>query len=110
MDQKFYYLDLLTKWYRWYERISSIKGNRAFRKNGANVQVNDPYIPEFKHKGKLYKSPDLEKGLEEADIVIITTNHSCYDYEHIVEKAKILYDTRNATKDVKNNREKIHKL
>ncbi|APQ77314.1 UDP-N-acetyl-D-glucosamine dehydrogenase [Clostridium botulinum] len=88
----------------------ALKVIEHLEKNGANVQVNDPYIPEFKHKGKLYKSPDLEKGLEEADIVIITTNHSCYDYEHIVEKAKILYDTRNATKDVKNNREKIHKL
>lgn len=79
-------------------------------KNGANILVNDPYIPEFKHNEKTYKSVDLEKSLDEADIVIITTNHSCYDYEHIVEKAKILYDTRNATKDVKNNREKIHKL
>ncbi|GAA0747897.1 nucleotide sugar dehydrogenase [Clostridium oceanicum] len=79
-------------------------------KNGANILVNDPYIPEFKHNGKTYKSVDLEKSLDEADIVIITTNHSCYDYEHIVEKAKILYDTRNATKDVKNNKEKIHKL
>ena len=88
----------------------ALKVIEHLEKNGANVQVNDPYIPEFNHKGKLYKSVDLEKGLEEADIVIITTNHSCYDYEHIVEKAKILYDTRNATKDVKNNREKIHKL
>ena len=88
----------------------TLKVIEHLEKNGAYVLVNDPYIPEFKHKGKLYTSYDLDKGLEEADIVIITTNHSCYDYEKIVEKAKILYDTRNATKAVKNNREKIHKL
>ncbi|NEZ45592.1 nucleotide sugar dehydrogenase [Clostridium niameyense] len=88
----------------------TLKVIEHLEKNGADIIVNDPYISEFEHKGKLYKSIDLDKGLEEADIVIITTNHSCYDYEKIVEKAKILYDTRNATKDVKNNREKIHKL
>jgi UDP-N-acetyl-D-glucosamine dehydrogenase len=79
-------------------------------KNGADVIFNDPFIPEFKHKGKTYKSYDFEKGLSEADIVIITTDHSCYDYQHVVDKAKLLYDTRNATKNVVNNREKIHKL
>ncbi len=53
---------------------------------------------------------DWEKEIDNADIVIITTDHSCYDYELMVEKAKILYDTRNATKDVKKNRDKINKL
>lgn len=79
-------------------------------KNGALISYNDPYIPEFKHNGKEFKSVEWENTIEDADIVIITTNHSCYDYEGIVEKAKLLYDTRNATKDVKNNREKINKL
>ncbi|WP_125151922.1 nucleotide sugar dehydrogenase [Clostridium rectalis] len=78
--------------------------------NGANIQFNDPYIPQFSHKGKSYKSVDLDVGLDKADIVIIITNHSCYDYENIVKKSKILYDTRNATKEVKENREKIYKL
>ena len=45
-----------------------------------------------------------------ADIVVITTNHSCYDYEEIVDRSKVVYDTRNATKNVVNNREKIYKL
>lgn len=79
-------------------------------KNGANIIYNDPYIPSFKHLNKEYKSVNWEKEIKEADIVIITTNHSCYDYQRIVDEAKILYDTRNATKDVKNNREKINKL
>jgi UDP-N-acetyl-D-glucosamine dehydrogenase len=79
-------------------------------KNGAVVSYNDPYIPSFKLLNKEYKSVNWEEEIKEADIVIITTNHSCYDYQKIVDDAKILYDTRNATKHVKNNREKINKL
>ncbi|WP_123054316.1 nucleotide sugar dehydrogenase [Clostridium sp. JN-1] len=88
----------------------ALKVIENLEKNGAEILVNDPYIPEFKHNGKVYHSVDLEENIDKADIVIITTDHSDYDYEEIVAKAKILYDTRNATKDVKNNREKIHKL
>ena len=79
-------------------------------KNGAEIIVNDPYIPSFKHKNVEYVSVDWEKVIDDTDIVLITTDHSCYDYEVIVEKAKLLYDTRNATKNVRNNREKINKL
>lgn len=79
-------------------------------KNGADVEYNDPYIPTFVHEGRKFVSVDWEKEIAEADIVIITTDHSCYDYQEIVDKAQIIYDTRNATKNVKNNRQKINKL
>jgi UDP-N-acetyl-D-glucosamine dehydrogenase len=79
-------------------------------KNGAVVSYNDPFIPSFKHLKKEYKSINWEDEIKDADLVIITTNHSCYDYQRIVDEASLLYDTRNATKDVKNNREKINKL
>lgn len=79
-------------------------------KNGAEVSYNDPFIPSFKHLNKEYKSVNWEAEIKDADLVIITTNHSCYDYQKIVDEASLLYDTRNATKDVKNNREKINKL
>ncbi|AYD39798.1 nucleotide sugar dehydrogenase [Clostridium fermenticellae] len=88
----------------------ALKVIENLEKNGANVIINDPYIPEFKHNGKTYNSVDWKKEIDNADIVIITTDHSDYDYEEVVSRAKLLYDTRNATKDVKNNREKIHKL
>lgn len=88
----------------------ALKVIEHLEKNGADVIYNDPYIPSFKHNGKEYFSVDWKEAIETADIVIITTNHSCYDYETIVEKAKLLYDTRNATKAVVNNRNKINKL
>lgn len=79
-------------------------------KNDADIIYNDPFIPEFTHNNIKYVSQDLDKAVKNADIVIITTDHSSYDYEKIASEAKIIYDTRNAMKDVKNNKEKIHKL
>ncbi|WP_142412986.1 nucleotide sugar dehydrogenase [Hathewaya massiliensis] len=88
----------------------ALKVIEILEKTGAEVIVNDPYVPHFKHLGKEYVSVDYKEAIKEADIVIVTTDHTDYDYEFVVENAKIIYDTRNATKDVVNNREKIHKL
>lgn len=82
----------------------------VLEKRNADVSYNDPYIPEFRHSGKVYKSVEITKEvIAAADIVILTTDHSNYDYNMIVENAKVVLDTRNAAKDVV-NREKIHKL
>lgn len=88
----------------------ALKVIEHLEKNGAEVLYNDPYVPEMKHNGKQYVSVEWQTAIKDADIVLITTDHTDYDYEGIVENAKLLYDTRNATKDVKNNRQKINKL
>lgn len=78
-------------------------------KRGAEVFVNDPFIPSFKHNGVVRNTVNWEEHIDDSDIVIITTNHTCYDYDEIVKRAKIVYDTRNAAKSVR-DREKISKL
>lgn len=88
----------------------ALKVIEHLEKNGAEVLYNDPYVPEMKHNGKQYVSVEWQTAIKDADIVLITTDHTDYDYEGIVENAKLLYDTRNATKNVKNNRQKINKL
>lgn len=93
-----------------YRESPAFKVIELLEKNGADLMVNDPYCPVSKHKGKIYHSVDWKEVIDESDIVIITTNHSCYEYEEIVKRAKVVYDTRNATKEVVNNREKIYKL
>lgn len=93
-----------------YRESPAFKVIELLEKNGADLMVNDPYCPISKYKGKTYNSVDWTEVIDDADIVIITTNHSCYDYESIVARAKVIYDTRNATKNVVNNREKIYKL
>jgi UDP-N-acetyl-D-glucosamine dehydrogenase len=93
-----------------YRESPAFKVIELLEKNGADLMINDPYCPVSKYKDKTYNSVDWTEVIDESDIVVITTNHSCYDYEAIVSKAKVVYDTRNATKNVINNREKIYKL
>ncbi|MFZ3129516.1 MAG: UDP-N-acetyl-D-glucosamine dehydrogenase, partial [Desulfosporosinus sp.] len=45
-----------------------------------------------------------------ADSVLILTDHSKVDYERVVAKARLIVDTRNATKNVLANRERIVKI
>ena len=93
-----------------YRESPAFKVIELLEKNGADVKVNDPYCQVSKYKDKTYHSVDWTEVIDESDIVVITTNHSCYDYETIVSRSKVVYDTRNATKNVVNNREKIYKL
>ncbi len=51
-------------------------------------------------------SPDL---LAEMAAVLILTDHSDYDYDWIVKHAALVIDTRNATKHVREGRDKIVK-
>jgi len=76
--------------------------------DGLNLKYNDPYVPEIEVNGLKLKSVTLTKKLlKEVDLIVITTNHTVYDYDFIVQNSKKVIDTRNATKDVKKNRERI---
>lgn len=80
-------------------------------KEGAIINYNDPYVPLFKLNGKEYRSVELNNSeIGKNDLILITTDHTVYDYQKIVNKAKLVFDTRNATKSVKVGREKVHLL
>lgn len=78
---------------------------------GASVIFFDPYITEYKHKGKIKQGEArLTKELiEKADLVVITASHSNVDYNLVQKYAKAIFDTKNAMKAVK-NRENIELL
>jgi UDP-N-acetyl-D-glucosamine dehydrogenase len=66
----------------------------------ANWKVVDPFVKEFKHNNQKINTFELTSELlEDADIVIITTDHSDFDYHLIGQKSKVLFDTRNAMKN-----------
>ncbi|GAB4375240.1 MAG: nucleotide sugar dehydrogenase [Calditrichia bacterium] len=80
---------------------------------GGEADYHDPYIP---HLGKMRHydfhkdSVDLTaENLKKYDAVLISTNHSVFDYDFIVEHAQLVIDTRNATAGVVKGREKIIK-
>ncbi len=75
---------------------------------GAKVSYHDPYIPKFKVPGLEMEGQKLsEELLATQDLVIIATDHSMIDYKWVVKHARHVFDTRNATKEVKEFREKI---
>jgi UDP-N-acetyl-D-glucosamine dehydrogenase len=84
------------------------------RENGAEVLYSDPYIPVIEpHGGSSVRAESVKLTddlLKSADCIVIGTNHSCFDYDHIVSLSSAIVDTRNATKLVEHDREKICKL
>ena len=85
----------------------AIKVMELLLKDGANIDYHDPYVAKFVEHGKQWHSIPLSKErIERADCVLILTEHSNVDYERICSSAKLVVDTRNATKDV-SNREKV---
>jgi len=89
----------------------AIKVIKFLMQRGAtHVSYNDPFVPQITIEGHNFSSMELSaESLSEADVVVITTNHSDYDAEFIVKHAKAVVDTRNVTKDVK-DKSKITKL
>lgn len=90
----------------------SLKLMQLLIERGAKLDYNDPFFPAL-HKMRHYdysamRSADISpKSLAAYDCVLIATDHSSYDYEKIVENSKLVVDSRNATRHVKNNRQKV---
>jgi len=90
----------------------SLKLLELLTARGAVMEYNDPYFPAL-HKMRHYDFSNMKsvqltpEQLSGYDCVLIATDHSSYDYDAIVRNAKLVVDTRNATRRVKQNREKI---
>lgn len=72
---------------------------------GAQVEYHDPYFPTV-GKGRRYDLKMTCTSLDlipEFDCVVIVTDHSSYDYAEIVARAKLVIDTRNATRGIEAN-------
>ncbi len=91
----------------------SIELIELLRKKGAKVDYNDPYIPKThkqrEHDLQMTSRKLSPKMLASYDVVLISTDHSVYNYEWIVKNAKLVVDTRNATAAVRSGRSKIVK-
>ncbi len=91
----------------------SIRLIELFREKGAQVSYHDPYCPkmkEMRHQPKYMlemESVELSQA-KEADVVVIATDHDCIDYQQLVRDAKLVVDTRNATRNMTFGRDKVH--
>lgn len=76
-----------------------------FEKRGAIVECYDPWIPEFRfHNGrKMSCIPALTaEVIQNADLVIVTAAHTNVDYQLVATNAKLVFDAKNAMKDIVN--------
>ncbi len=80
---------------------------------GARVDYNDPHIPrthrQRQHDLKMTSKKLSARMLSGYDCVLISTDHSDYDYAWIVRHSRLVVDTRNATAKVRSGKSKIVK-
>ena len=82
----------------------SLKLIRLLREKGANLSYNDPYIGNIQIAEENLASVELtDERLSMSDCVVIATDHSCYDYQNITDKASLVFDARGATKKLRGN-------
>jgi UDP-N-acetyl-D-glucosamine dehydrogenase len=83
------------------------------QERGAHVVYHDPFVPRVpqmrQHKLDMVSVPLTDEALETADAVLVATDHSGVDYARVVERARLVVDTRNACKGIRVGREKIVK-
>ncbi|MCK5245636.1 nucleotide sugar dehydrogenase [Candidatus Bipolaricaulota bacterium] len=80
-------------------------------RKGAEITYNDPHVPCLQYLDMDWRSQALsEELLAVQDCVLILTDHSHYDWEFIARHARLIFDTRNATKGVRDRTENIHLL
>lgn len=69
---------------------------------GADVQYSDPFVPRTapvrKHDLGLTSVDLTPQNLASFDVVVISTNHSAFDYAAVARHARLIVDTRNAMK------------
>jgi UDP-N-acetyl-D-glucosamine dehydrogenase len=69
-------------------------------RRGAEVSYADRHVPSLRHGELQTPSVAIERA-DEFDCVVIATDHSDVDYRALVQRARLVIDTRNATRNVR---------
>ena len=84
---------------------------KLLEQKGAVVKYHDPFVPQFDHDGmKMSGETDLMSAVKSADVVVVVTNHSAYDFKSILKEAKLIVDGRNALGAEGKNSDKVVRL
>jgi UDP-N-acetyl-D-glucosamine dehydrogenase len=86
----------------------ALKLIELLREQGSEVRYHDPHVPELGALG--LTSVPLEAGIEEADCVVVVTDHTSIDYADVVRRARLVVDFRNATGESGRDEPKVVKL
>lgn len=94
-----------------YRESPALEVIKLLKDSGADVEYYDPWIPRYRYRGSIVEgrkevSPEL---VETYDLLMITAAHSNVDYEMLQKHSKVIFDTKNVMKAVR-NRENIEVL
>ena len=77
---------------------------RLLEGDGAEIEYSDPFVPELEMDGSRLKSVEISpESLGESDLVVLVTDHSCFDYSMIQRFAPLIFDSRNAFREACDN-------
>ncbi len=87
-----------------YRESPAIKVIKELEKEGAQVIYFDPYVTEYRAYGGVKKGESelTAELIKSVDLVIVATAHTNVDYELVQKHAKIIFDTKNAMKNIVN--------
>lgn len=72
------------------------------------IDYTDPWVPNYFAGGRPFEHRDIsQEMLAEYNCVVIVTDHDDFDAQEIVNHSARVIDTRNMTKEVTENRDKI---
>ncbi len=74
------------------------------RRLGARVTFSDPHVRKIQIDGATLDAQEMLPAVEAADCVVIVTDHSGIDYAAVVDRSKLIVDTRNALKGFRSNK------
>ena len=71
---------------------------------GARVTFSDPFVRSIQINGTRLEAQDVFPAAENADCVVIITDHTKVDYATVVQRGKLIVDTRNALKGFRSDK------
>ena len=85
-----------------YRESPAIRVIEELEKEQALVDYYDPWIPQYREKGKTVKGlPELTPQVVSSyDLVVITTAHTNLDYQMVQQNARAIFDTKNVMKQI----------
>lgn len=86
-----------------YRESPAIRVIEKLKDAGAETDFYDPWIPEYKDNGKVFKGIEKidEEIISSYDLIAITAAHTNIDYDMVQKNAKAIFDTRNAMCKIK---------
>ena len=87
-----------------YRESPALRVIERLERRCAEVLFYDPYINEYKFKGKIRQGIETLTAqlLDSVDLVVITTMHTNINYEFVAKHAEFIFDTKHAMRAVRN--------